>query len=166
VVVKVLHPDVLHKTDADGVHLGIGDEIALQRALDAIDRIAGARYLVEETAPPGPELILGARRDPAFGPIVALGAGGTGVEAGDDATVRLAPVSPLEAAAMLDELESAAGFRGARNAPAVDEAELAAAIVAFGRLIAARDDIAELEVNPLRVTTQGLLALDALVVPQ
>ena len=165
VVVKVLHPGVLHKTDAGGVHLGVADDLALQRALDAIDRIAGGRYLVEEMAPPGPELILGARRDPVFGPLVALGLGGTGVEAGDDATTRIAPVPRAEAETMLDELASAPLFRGARGAPAVDEDELAAAIAAFGGLIAGRDDIAEIEVNPLRVTAGGLLALDALVVP-
>ena len=65
---------------------------------------------------------------------------------------------------MLGELAGAAAFRGARGAPAVDASELAAAIVAFGDLIAGRDDIAEVEVNPLRVTRGGLVALDALVV--
>lgn len=65
---------------------------------------------------------------------------------------------------MLGELAGAARFRGARGAPAVDEGELAAAIVAFGALIVARRDIEELEVNPLRVTSSGLLVLDALVV--
>jgi acetyltransferase len=164
VVVKVLHPEIEHKTEADGVHLGISDEAALERALDRIERIPGARYLVEETAPPGPELILGARRDPAFGPLVALGAGGTAAEAADDVAVRLAPLSAPEAASMLDELAAAGTFRGARGAPAVDEAALADAIVAFGDLIAGRDDIAEVEVNPLRVTAAGLVALDALVV--
>ncbi len=67
---------------------------------------------------------------------------------------------------MLDELTAPATFRGARGAPAVDEDELARAIVAFGALIAGRDDIAEVEVNPLRVTADGLVALDALVVPR
>jgi acetate---CoA ligase (ADP-forming) len=164
VVVKALHPALEHKTEAGGVHLGVTDEAALERALAAIDRIEGARYLVEETAGLGPELILGARRDASFGPIVALGAGGIAAEALDDVSVRLAPLSPAEAATMLDELASSAVFRGARGAPAVDENELAAAIAAFGGLIAAGDDIAELEVNPLRVTSGGLVALDALVV--
>ncbi len=164
VVVKVLHPAIEHKTEAGGVHLGIDDDESLELALEAIDRIEGARYLVEETAPGGPELILGARRDPAFGPIVALGSGGTAVEAADDASVRIAPVGVADAAAMLDELSASAAYRGARGAPAVDEAALAAAIVAFGNLIATREDIAEIEVNPLRVTREGLVALDALVV--
>jgi acetate---CoA ligase (ADP-forming) len=164
VVVKVLRPGLDHKSDVGGVHLGVADGAALNRALAAIDHIDGARYLIEETAPTGPELILGARRDPAFGPVVALGTGGTGAESVDDAAVRLAPVGAADAAAMLGELAGASAFRGARGAAAVDEQALADAIVAFGELIAARDDIAELEVNPLRVTRDGLLALDALVV--
>jgi acetyltransferase len=164
VVVKALHPGIAHKSELDAVHLGVGDEGALRRALAAIDRIDGARYLVEETARPGPELILGARRDPAFGPVVVLGAGGTQAESIDDAAVRLAPLDPAEAATMLDDLATAGAFRGGRGAVPVDENELAAAIVAFGDLIAGREDIAELEVNPLRVTERGLVALDALVV--
>jgi acetate---CoA ligase (ADP-forming) len=166
VVAKALLAGLDHKTEAGGVHLGIRDGETLDRALAAIDAIPGARYLIEETAPPGPELILGARRDPVFGPLVALGAGGTDVEAADDAAVRLAPVPPREAAAMLGELAAAPAFRGARGAPAVDEDELSRAIVAIGALIAARDDIAEVEVNPLRVTPGGLVGLDALVVPR
>jgi acetyltransferase len=164
VVAKALLAGLDHKTEAGGVHLGIRDEEALERALAAIDAIPGARYLIEEQAPAGLELILGGRSDPAFGPLVALGAGGTWVEASDDAAVRLAPVPPLEAAAMLGELASAPAFRGARGAHPVDEDELSRAIVALGALIAARDDIAEIEVNPLRVTGGGLVALDALVV--
>ena len=165
-VVKILDPAIEHKSDVGGVRLGIRDESDLDAALAAIDALGrvGHRYLVEETAPPGPELILGARRDPSFGPIVALGAGGTAAEALGDAAVRLAPVAPAEAETMLGELAGAAAFRGARGAPAVDPSELAAAIVAFGDLIAGRDDIAEVEVNPLRVTASGLVALDALVV--
>jgi acetyltransferase len=164
-VVKILDPAVEHKSDVGGVQLGIRDEAGLTAALAAIDAIgADHRYLIEETAPGGPELILGARRDPAFGAIVALGAGGTAAEALDDAAVRLAPLCHAEAMTMLDELAAASAYRGARGASAVDEAELASALVAFGDLIAARDDIAELEVNPLRVTPGGLVALDALVV--
>ncbi len=165
VVVKLLHPLVTHKSDIGGVHLGVSDQGSLERALTAIDRTEGARYLLEETAPDGPELLLGARRDPVFGPLVALGSGGTAAESADDVAVRLAPVSRAAAAGMLDELAGSRRFRGARGAPAVDDGELVEAIVALGALLAARDDIAELEVNPLRVTTAGLLALDALVVP-
>jgi acetate---CoA ligase (ADP-forming) len=165
-VAKILDPAIEHKSDLGGIKLGIRDVSELEAALAGIDALGrdGHRYLIEETASPGPELILGARRDPAFGPIVALGMGGTGAEALGDAVVRVAPVEPAEAETMLGELAGAAAFQGARGAPAVDVRELASAIVAFGDLIAGRDDIAELEVNPLRVTSGGLIALDALVV--
>ena len=165
-VAKILDPAIEHKSDLGGVRLGIRDVSELGAALTAIDALGrdGHRYLLEETAPPGPELILGARRDPAFGPIVALGMGGTAAEALGDVVVRVAPLEPAEAETMLGELAGAAAFRGARGAPAVDLRALVSAIVSFGDLIVGRDDIAELEVNPLRVTSGGLVALDALVV--
>ena len=161
-VAKILDPAIEHKSDLGGIKLGIRDVSELEAALAGIDALGrdGHRYLIEETASPGPELILGARRDPAFGPIVALGIGGTGAEALGDAVVRVAPLEPAEAETMLGELAGAAAFQGARGAPAVDVPELASAIVAFGDLIAGRDDIAELEVNPLRVTSGGLVALE------
>jgi acetyltransferase len=162
--VKLLHADVAHKSDVGGVHLGVADESSLDRALAEIDRTPGARYLLEEMAPLGPELLLGARRDPVFGPLMVLASGGTAVEADDDVSVRLAPLRRADAAGMLGELGRHSAFRGTRGDPAVDEEELVEAILAFGALIEARHDIAEVEVNPLRVTAGGLLALDALVV--
>ena len=162
--VKLLHAGVAHKSDVGGVHLGVADESSLDRALAEIDRTPGARYLLEEMAPQGPELLLGARRDPVFGPLVVLASGGTAVEADDDVSVRLAPLRRADAAGMLGELGRQSAFRGRRGDPAVCEQELVEAILAFGALIEARDDIAQLEVNPLRVTAGGLLARDALVV--
>ena len=164
VVVKLLHPAVAHKSDVGGVHLGVATAESLDLALAAIDRTEGARYLLEETAADGHELLLGGRRDAAFGPIVVLGAGGVDAEAADDVSVRLAPVSRVAAGGMLDELAGAARYRGVRGAAAVDEPELAAAIEALGDLLRSRPDILEIEVNPLRVTAGGLVALDALVV--
>ena len=162
---KVLHPAIEHKTEAGGVHLGITDDESLGRALEAIDRIEGARYLIEEMAPSGPELILGARRDPAFGPIVALGSGGTAVEAADDASVRhrarrrrpTPPRCSMSSPAQPPTAEPAARRPSTRPSSPPRSSR-------FGDLIAGREDIAEIEVNPLRVTRDGLVALDALVV--
>ncbi len=103
-VVKMLEPVVLHKARVGGVVLGIrtGDELDV--ALDALDAAGARRYLVEETAPPGLDLIVGARRDPVFGPIVLLGLGGDLAEDLDTVVVRPAPLSEATATAMLDEL--------------------------------------------------------------
>lgn len=167
VALKLLHPALAHKTELGAVRLGLRDADALRDALAALDAVElppGRRYLVEAMAAPGPELLLGAVRDPAFGPLVVLGAGGVDAEAAGDVATRLAPLSIAEAATMLGELGAAARYRGARGAPAVDEAELARAVADIAALLAERPDIREIEVNPLRVTADGLVALDALVV--
>jgi acetyltransferase len=179
VVVKVLDPTVTHKSDVSGVHLGVASPDDLERALDAIDAIEPAggtaadtgggagrlrRYLVEETVEAGVELLVGARRDPSFGPIVALGLGGVLTEALGDVAVRLVPVSMGQAAAMADELAGRALLDGARGLAAVDRDELAGVLVALGARLLAHDEIAEIEVNPLIATAGGLIVADALVV--
>lgn len=166
-VVKVLNPAIAHKTEAGGVHVGIEDVGALRRALAAIDAIPGGphRYLVEEMAPPGIELILGARRDASWGASVLVGLGGIAAEALGDVAIRLAPLARDDAEEMLRELRGRALIDGWRGAPVADRAKLIDAIVAIGGLIASHPEISELDINPLRASQDGrLLALDALVV--
>ncbi len=124
-VVKLLHPDVAHKTEAGGVHLGVRDEAELGRALAAIDRTPGARYLIEETAPSGPELLLGAKRDSPSARLSCLAPAEQQPRSTPTAAVRLAPLDAVEAAGMLGELAGAARFRGHRGTAAVDERQLA-----------------------------------------
>jgi len=164
VVVKILNPNVSHKTEAGGVHLNVRTPGEMAVALTAIDKTRGSRYLIERTAASGPELILAARRDPSFGPIVVLGTGGVTVEVDDDITIRSAPVGDIDAHDMLGELRLAARYRGHRGNPTVNENALATIIRSLGQLLVSRDDISEVEINPLRVTKLGLIALDALVV--
>jgi acetyltransferase len=104
VVVKMLEPVVLHKAAVGGVRLGVRTGEDLDAALDALDGAGARRYLVEETAPPGLDLIVGARRDPVFGPVVLLGFGGDLAERLDHVVVRSAPLSEAAAAGMVDEL--------------------------------------------------------------
>ncbi|WP_129788986.1 acetate--CoA ligase family protein [Promicromonospora panici] len=170
VVVKVLDAAVLHKSDVGGVHTGVRGHAELDAALDAIDRIDGAsqrRYLVEEQAPPGTELIVGGIRDAAFGPVVLLGLGGVGVELvggpGSEPVLRLAPLSAERAAEMVDTLPAAVldGFRGA---PPVDRAALAATLLAVSDVLTQHHDVTEIDLNPVRVTARGPVVLDAVVV--
>ena len=144
VAVKLLDAAVLHKTEVGGVHLGIADAAALDRALDAL---GSRRYLVERMADPGVDLVLGVRRDPVFGPVVLLGLGGT--------TAATMPAD-LAAHALLD------GWRGG---PVLDPEALGATAAALGALLVANPHLDEIEINPLRLTTTGLVALDAVVVP-
>ena len=164
VVAKVLDPGILHKSDVGGVHVGIETAAALIPALDAIDRISGAGYLIEEMAPDGLDLILGARNDPSFGPTVLLGLGGTAAEAVDDVAVALAPLGAGEVDGMIDSLAGSALFGPWRGAPAPDRAAIRGAVLGLARLIAEHPEIAEIDLNPVRACAEGAIALDALIV--
>nr|WP_281200082.1 acetate--CoA ligase family protein [Streptomyces antibioticus] len=161
VVVKILDAEVLHKTEVGGVQVGIRTHEELDRALARMP--ASPALLVERMAVAGPELIVGVRRDPVFGPVVALGAGGTAAEILGDVSLRLAPLSAHEAHAMLDELATRDVFLGARGATPVDRARLAHVLLALSAL-AAVEAVAECEINPLRVLPDGdVVALDAVL---
>lgn len=161
VVVKILDADILHKTEVGGVQVGIRTHEELDEALARMP--ATPALLVEQMAPAGPELIVGVRRDPVFGPVLALGAGGTAAEILGDVSLRLAPLSANEAHAMLDELATRQMFLGARGATPVDRARLTHVLLALASL-AADDAVAECEINPLRVLPDGdVVALDAVL---
>jgi acetate---CoA ligase (ADP-forming) len=164
VAVKLLDAAVLHKTEIGGVRLGVGSAAELDRALDDLDAAGATRYLVERMAPAGVDLVLGARRDPVFGPIVVLGFGGTTAEALADVTIRLAPLGPADAAGMPAELAGRALLDGWRGGPVLDPAALARVTALLGDLLVANPDLDEIEINPLRLTTAGLLALDAVAI--
>lgn len=162
VAVKVLDAEILHKTEIGGVHLGVRTPDELDAALDAIgpDR----RYLVEAMVPAGVDLVLGARRDPVFGPVVLAGLGGTAAEALADVAIRLAPLSVAEAAGMPDDLAARALLDGWRGGPVLDRAEFGRVTAALAAALAASPDTVEIEINPLRLTADGLIALDAVIV--
>ncbi|PFG41094.1 acetyltransferase [Georgenia soli] len=163
VAVKLLDAAVLHKTEIGGVRLGVRTHDELDEALTAL-RAAGAdRVLVERMAPSGVDLIVGARRDPVFGPVVLLGLGGTVAEALQDVSLRVAPLSPAEAATMPDDLAGRALLEGFRGSPTLDRSELAGLLSALGTLLLDHPHLGDVEINPLRVTADGLVALDAVV---
>ncbi|KFG72873.1 acetate--CoA ligase family protein [Streptomyces mutabilis] len=164
VAVKLLDATVLHKTEAGGVHLGIRTPAELDAALDALEANGFRRWLVEAMAPSGVDLVVGARRDPVFGPVVLLGLGGTTAEALADVSIRLAPLTPEEAAVMPSELAGHALLNGWRGGPVLDSGELGRLVATLGDLLLANPSLAEVEVNPLRLTAQGgLVALDAVI---
>ena len=109
----------------------------------------------------GLELLIGARWDPHFGPVVLAGSGGVFAEVLRDTAVALAPVDSDQARAMLDGLRCAPLLHGARGRAPLDVAAAAAALVALSRVAAAHPEVAELEINPLLVLPAGALALDA-----
>lgn len=164
VAVKLVDAGILHKTDIGGVHLGINSPEALDEALDALE-LAGAReFLVEAMAPGGVDLVVGVRRDPVFGPIAVLGLGGTAAEVLADVAIRTVPLGERAAAGMADDLQARALLNGFRNGPVLDPSELARIIIKLGDALLANEAIAEIEINPLRLTAAGLVALDAVVI--
>jgi acetyltransferase len=164
VAVKILDAAVLHKTEVGGVHLGITTPAGLDAALDRLDAIGAPGYLVEAMAPNGIDLVVGARRDPVFGPVVLLGLGGTTAEVLADVAIRLAPLTPTEAAAMPADLATHALLTGWRGGPVLGPEELGRIVAALGDLLAANPELEDIEVNPLRQTDDGLIALDAVVI--
>ncbi len=162
VVLKAL--GTLHKSDAGGVALDLGDEPALTRAFAQMeDRLSPPAFSVEQMAPlsDGLELLLGVRWDERFGPVALAGLGGIYTEVMRDFAVALAPVSAEEALGLLAELRAWPLLRGARGRPALDVQAAAGALAALSVVGAAHPEIVELEVNPLLVLAHGALALDA-----
>ena len=161
--VKLLDAAVTHKSDVGGVVLGVRDAAALDAALDALADAGATRFLVESMAPPGVDLIAGATRDPVFGPTVLLGLGGVVAEALADVAVAPAPLTARAAAGLADELAGRALLDGFRGGPVADRVALGGVLAALGDLLAAHPEVEAVEVNPLRVTADGLLALDAVL---
>ncbi|XAS77488.1 acetate--CoA ligase family protein [Dermatophilaceae bacterium Sec6.4] len=172
---RTLHPPYVlkagwieHKTEADGVILGLLDEAQLVAAYDLMsDRLGEGEYVVEEqdTREHCLEIIVGARRDPSLGPVIVLGMGGTDAEVWRDIAIECAPIDEPGALAMINRLRCAPLLHGWRGRPACDIGALAAVAAALSRLVCARVDIAEIELNPVRVGPQGAVAVDALLVP-
>jgi acyl-CoA synthetase (NDP forming) len=171
---KIVSPDILHKTEVGGVVLGLTDAEAVADAAAAmLTRVDAAQpdatvdgFLLSEMAPAGVELILGTRRDPLFGPLVMVGLGGVTAELFQDVAIRLAPVGRDEASEMLRELRSFPLLDGWRGGPKADLDAAADAIVAVSALAAANADHVEtIEINPLRLLEagRGAIALDAVI---
>jgi acetyltransferase len=156
---KVVSPDVLHKSDRGGVQLGLADASGVQRAFaDLTSRFAGVSFrgaLLAEQVEGGLEVIVGLKRDPVFGPVVLAGMGGIWTELLHDASVRLAPVGEAEALQMLDGLKSAPLLAGFRGSPPRDRRTLAALIARVSRLALEFPEIAELDLNPVLVLPDG-----------
>jgi acyl-CoA synthetase (NDP forming) len=167
VVLKTDQPGVAHKSDADGVILGIATPDELAAAYSGLAARLGPAALVCETVPRGTELALGLVRDPDLGPLIVVGAGGILVELIADRAVTLPPVSPDQAAALLAELRVAALLAGVRGAKPADLGAIARAITGLAELACELgQEIDALDINPLICGPHGAVAVDALVIPR
>jgi acyl-CoA synthetase (NDP forming) len=170
VALKLDAVDVAHKADLGLVLLGLvgDDEVrsAGRRLLDLGRHhgLAVRGLLVQPMADPGLELIVGMRRDPSFGPVVLVGFGGILAEVLDDVRMALAPLTRDAARELLAGLRGAALLDGVRGRPAVDRESVVDLLLAVGALAVARPDIVEIDANPVIVSADGAIAVDALVV--
>ena len=173
VALKILSADIAHKTEAGGVALGLADGQAAAVAAREMEKRVRAYapnakldgFLVQKMERGLAEVILGFRRDPLVGPTITVGLGGVLAEIYKDAATRLAPVDEAEALRMIGEVKGLATIRGYRNLPKGDVVALARAISAFSALAhSAFAAVAEAEINPLLVKSEGVVAVDGLVV--
>jgi len=160
VALKTAAPNILHKTEAKGVILGIPGPRALQ---NACGEMKADVYLVQKMAGPGQEVIIGGRRDREFGPVILFGLGGVFTEVLRDVALRVCPIDRAQALDMIEETKGARILKGFRGQAAADIGALADCLVSVSKLLTARPEIANLDMNPLLVFEQnrGCLVVDA-----
>jgi acetyltransferase len=173
VVLKLLSPQISHKSDVGGVVLDIADDAGLRSACAAmLQRVAGLRpdasisgFTVQPMVrrPQALELIVGSSVDALFGPVILFGQGGTAVEVLADRAVGLPPLNTPLARAMVEHTRVAKLLQGWRDVPAADMDAIVGVLLAISELLAAEPRIQEIDINPLLADAQGVVALDARV---
>lgn len=174
IVLKIVSPDIIHKTEARGVLLNISSEKELIEGYDRILKNASSYrpsaqikgVLVQEMINGAREVILGLFRDAQFGAVVMFGLGGIFVEILKDISFRVAPVTIEEALKMIKEIKAYKILEGVRGEKAFDITAVADVIVRVSRLGIERSEILELDINPLFVFERGVLAADARIVAE
>ncbi len=165
---KIASPDILHKSDIGGVLLNIKSEeevqsgyaLLMERVSKSMPnaRIEGVH--VQRQIPDGQEVIIGAVRDPLFGPLMMFGSGGIEVEGLKDVAFALAPLNQAEAREMIRKTWAGRKLKGFRNIPPVDEESVIDVLIKLSFLAYEHPEIEEIEINPLRVLAKGAVAVD------
>jgi acyl-CoA synthetase (NDP forming) len=171
-VVKVVSPDIVHKTDVGGVRLGLTTPEEVSQAFHEVTAAARqhmpqARILgvsVQRQAAPGVEVIVGMSKDPQFGPVIMFGLGGILVELFRDVSFRIVPLEPRDARQMIREIKGLPLLMGYRGQPPADLDALERLILRVSELVEAYPEIAELDLNPVFARPDGAEAVDARIV--
>jgi acyl-CoA synthetase (NDP forming) len=172
VVLKVVSPQVIHKSDVGGVLPGLADALQVHQGFDRIHASVRSHMpeahieavLVCKQAPPGLEVIIGALEDPCFGPTVMFGLGGIFAEVLRDVVFRLAPLRRLDALEMIHEVKGYPLIAGLRGQKPCDEEALVELLLAVSKLVIEHPEIKELDLNPVRLYERSLSVLDARVI--
>ncbi len=171
VVLKVVSPDVIHKSDAGGVKLGLDTAARVGGAYDEIMKSVGKQYpeadilgiSVQKMARSGVEVIIGMSTDPQFGPVIMFGLGGILVEILKDVSFRIVPLAARDAREMIREIKGYPVLEGYRGQEAVDVANLEALILKVSSFIEQHPEVQELDLNPVFAYADGAVAVDARV---
>ena len=172
IVLKIVSPDISHKTDVGGVKVGIKDAEGVKAAYEEImknvnikkpdARIEG--ILVEKMATPSTEVIIGGLRDPQFGPAVMFGLGGIFVEIYKDVSFRIAPLEEYDAIDMIHEIKGSKILKGFRNTESLDITSVAQTILKVSNIMVSLEEIKEIDLNPVLVYPKGVKAVDARII--
>jgi len=172
VVLKIVSPQVLHKSDAGGVLINIDDEDGVRAGYRKIlenvkAKVPGAviaGILVQEMAPTSTEIIVGSTKDPTFGPTIMFGLGGIFVEILKDVSFRLAPITRTDAEEMIREIRSYKILEGARGMPKADQEAIVDILLKTSKMLMECPEIKELDMNPVLVYEKGAKIVDARVI--
>ncbi|MFB0514262.1 MAG: acetate--CoA ligase family protein [Candidatus Bathyarchaeia archaeon] len=172
IVLKIVSPDVIHKFDVGGVILNLNSETEVRTAYNEIlenvkkhkpnARIIG--MFVQEMAPQSTEVIVGATKDPQFGPAIMFGLGGIFVEVLKDVTFRIAPISESDAREMIAEVKAYPILKGYRGQPPADVEAIVKILLSTSRLVMEHQEIKELDLNPIMVYEKGAKTVDARII--
>jgi len=172
VVLKIVSPDVIHKFDVGGVILNLKSSEEVRNAYNQIienvkrnkpdAKILGVN--VQEMAPPSTEVIVGAIKDPQFGPTIMFGLGGIFVEVLKDVTFRIAPITEGDAREMISEIKAYPILKGFRGAPPADIEAIVKILVNVSKLVMEHQEIKELDLNPIMVYRSGAKTVDARII--
>lgn len=169
---KVVSKDVIHKSDVGGVKVGIGSKDEARMAYaeilgnvrKAVPEAEVSGVLVQRMAPPGTEFVIGATRDPQFGPAVMFGLGGIYIELFKDVSFRLAPLTQAEAVGMIRGTKSYRLMAGYRGSKPLDMDGTARSIVAVGDLMADHPEVESVDINPIFAYPAGVMAVDVRII--
>jgi len=172
VVLKIVSPQVLHKSDAGGVLINVKDEDGVRKGYNKILENVKAHVpeaeitgiLVQEMAPNGTEVIVGSTKDPTFGPTLMFGLGGIFVEILKDVSFRLAPITKTDAEEMVKEIKAYKILEGARGMPPADQETIVDILLATSKMLMECPEIKELDMNPVLVYEKGAKIVDARVI--
>lgn len=172
VALKICSPDIIHKSDAGGVKLGLKSKRQVGEAYNQIMNSIRQKHpqakimgvSVQKMAPPGVEVIIGMSKDPQFGPVIMFGLGGIWVEILKDVSFRLIPITLRDAKEMIRELKGFPLLQGYRNLPPAHLPSLEDMLLKVSQMIEATPGIKELDINPIFAYQDGAIAVDARIV--